>query len=105
MEDLKQDLSPMVEILRKLHAEGFTAQFSADENGITSQDTHKQFKAGQVHIRHFYRFEGESSSDDSSILYAIETNSGELGTLIDSYGAYSDPHIAKFIKGVESITK
>lgn len=105
MDELKTYLSPMVEILQKLHAEGFTVQFSGDEHGITSQTSHKHYKAANVQVRHFYRFEGESSSDDSSILYAIETNTGECGTLIDSYGAYSDPHIAKFIKEVESITK
>jgi hypothetical protein len=105
MEDFKQDLSPMVDILRRLHEEGYTVQFSADERGITSLATQKHYNPGNVHIRHFYRFEGESSSDDSAILYAIETNSGEKGTLVDSYGAYSDPHISTFIKEVESISK
>ena len=105
MNELKEDLSPMVDILRKLHEDGYTVQFKADETGITSNVSDKHFKPGKVHIRHFYRFEGESSSDDSSIVYAIETHTGEKGTLIDSYGAYSDAHIAKFIQEVESITK
>ena len=105
MNELKEDLSPMVDILRRLHDDGYTVQFKADESGITSNETNKHFKPGKVHIRHFYRFEGESSSDDSSIVYAIETASGEKGTLIDSYGAYSDPDIGKFIREVESITK
>ena len=105
MNEFKEDLSPMVDILRKLHEEGYTVQFRADEKGITSDATQKHYSANKVTINHFYRFEGESSSDDSSIVYAIETASGEKGTLIDSYGAYSDPHIESFIKDVESITK
>lgn len=95
----------MVDILRKLHSEGYTVQFKAEEKGIISGATQKRYKADKVHINHFYRFEGESSSDDSSVVYAIETSGGEKGTLIDSYGAYSDPHIASFIKDVESIKK
>jgi hypothetical protein len=105
MNDFKEDLSPMVDVLRKLHEEGYTVQFRADESGITSNESQKHYRSEKVCIRHFYRFEGESSSDDSSIVYAIETKSGEKGTLIDSYGAYSDPHIAKFIREVESISK
>ena len=67
--------------------------------------TQKHFKPGQVEIKHFYRFEGESDPADSSIVYAIETKTGEKGTLVDSYGLESDPHVARFIKEVEEIKK
>ncbi len=68
-------------------------------------DTQKVFKPSQVEIKKFFRFEGESSTDDNSILYAIETKTGEKGTLIDSYGAYNDPLLNQFIREVESIQK
>ena len=105
MQEMKDDLSPMVDIVNKLHHEGYTVQFTADKSGIISSATQKHYGASKVCIRHFYRFEGESSADDNSIVYAIETNSGEKGTLIDSYGAYSDPHVSRFIREVESISK
>lgn len=67
--------------------------------------TDKSFKPGDVEIKHFYRFEGESDPGDNSIVYAIETKNGEKGTLIDSYGASNDPLISNFIKEVEAIQK
>lgn len=37
----------------------------------------------------FYRFEGMSSPDDNSIVYAISGNDGIKGILVDAYGVYS----------------
>ncbi len=105
MIDIKDEMSPMVSVLSDLTASGFVTQFKATKKGLCSMSTQKNYKPHQVEIKHFYRFEGESSSDDSSIVYAIETKSGEKGTLIDSYGAYSDPLITNFIKEVEVISK
>jgi hypothetical protein len=63
------------------------------------------YKPEEVKIKNFYRFEGESDPADNTILYAIETTSGERGTLTDAYGPYSDSHVAKFIQDVEDIEK
>ena len=88
-----------------LTSKGYTTQFKATEKGLCSMSTNKHFKPNQVEIKHFYRFEGESDPNDNSILYAIETKTGEKGTLLDSYGAYNDPLISGFIKKVEHIQK
>ena len=105
MAENKEDLSTMVSILNKLTHEGYTTQFKAYGNGLMSVETNRLYTPQEVEITHFYRFEGESSADDSSVVYAIETIGGEKGTLVDSYGPYSDPLVAKFIKEVESIKK
>ena len=101
----KQNMSTMVSILDVLTENGYTTQFKAGEGILLSLVSNKKFKPEDVKINHFYRFEGESNPDDSSIVYAIETNTGEKGTLIDSYGAYSDQLVSAFIKQVESIHK
>ena len=98
-------MQTMTAILEVLTGTGYTTQFKATTKGIQSLSTNKLYKSDEVSINHFYRFEGESNPDDSSIIYAIEANSGEKGTLIDSYGIYSDPLIANFIQEVESIHK
>ncbi len=105
MEDLKDEMSPMVTILNRLNIDGYTVQFKATQGGLCSMHTQHTFKPHDVNINHFYRFEGESDPGDTAIVYAIETASGEKGTLIDSYGAYADPMVAKFIKQVEEIKK
>ena len=101
----KENMSTMVSILSVLEGTGYTAQFKATTSGIISLTTEKSYKPEDVSINHFYRFEGESNPDDSSIVYAIETKSGEKGTLIDSYGMYSDPLVTAFIDKVKSIHK
>ena len=105
MDDEKEDLSTMVAILNKLTREGYTAQFKANESGISSLDTQVAYAFDDVAIDRFFRFEGDSNPDDNAIVYAISTNEGEKGTLVDAYGMNSDPLIEKFIKEVESIQK
>src|SRR5688572_15946051 len=101
----KDEMAPMISILSKLTDSGYTTQFKVTPKGLQSMASQKNFKPKQVEIKHFYRFEGESDPGETSILYAIETKNGEKGTLVDSYGAYSDPLIEKFIKEVQSVTK
>jgi hypothetical protein len=67
--------------------------------------TQKIFQPDQVKIAHFYRFEGESDTSDSAILYAIEVSDGEKGTLVDGYGTESDVLITNFMQAVEQIHK
>ena len=105
MENDKDDMSSMVTVIADLTKSGYTTQFQATDKGLKSMASQQNFKPDQVEIKHFYRFEGESDPDDSSIVYAIETKNGEKGTLVDSYGAYSDPLVATFIKQVEEIKK
>ena len=105
MKDEKMEMSPIVSVMSDLTQKGYTTQFKATDKGLCSMTTQKNFKPDQIEIKHFYRFEGESDPNDNSILYAIETKTGEKGTLLDSYGAYSDPLISGFIKKVENIQK
>lgn len=98
-------MSSMVSILEVLEENGYTTQFKATSEGLVSMVTYRTYHPHEIEINHFYRFEGESNPDDSSIVYAIETKDGMKGTLIDSYGAYSDPEISNFIKKVKTIHK
>ena len=98
-------MSTMVSILDAINKTGYVSQFMVTKDGLTSIESGKIYQPKEIEIRHFYRFEGESNPDDSSIIYAIETKDGEKGTLIDSYGMYSDPLVSAFIKRVESIKK
>ena len=105
MQDEKTEMSPVVIIMAELTQKGYTTQFKATEKGLCSMSTQKIFKPKQIEVKHFYRFEGESDPNDSSIVYAIETKTGEKGTLVDSYGPYCDPHVSNFIKKVENFQK
>lgn len=87
--------------------DGYTESFKVEGKGLTGSSTSdsKYYGPAEVKIENFYRFEGYSDPNDNAILYLIETKDGRKGTLIDSYGAYSDNKISEFIKAVEEIQK
>lgn len=45
---------------------------------------------GKYSIVESYRFEGMTNPGDSSVLYAIESDDGEKGIIVDAYNAKSD---------------
>lgn len=98
-------MSTMTSILEELETNGYTVQFKATDSGLLSLASKKVYKPHEVRINHYFRFEGESNPDDSAIVYALETKNGELGTLIDSYGAFPDTEVSQFILKVKEIHK
>jgi hypothetical protein len=99
------DLKTLQACLAKMIETGFTDDFKATDEGLESLRTGKVFAPSDVQIVNFYRFEGSSNPDDMSILYAIETNDGLKGTLVDAYGTYAAPEVNEFILEVERINK
>jgi hypothetical protein len=101
----KEEMKTLAASLNKLVLEGFTEDFKATDMGLISLKREHRYSPEEVHVVDFFRFEGESDPADNSILYAIETNDGIRGTLIDAYGPYADLHVTKFMKQVEDINK
>src|SRR4030095_11970649 len=99
------DLKSLQALLAKMIADGFTDDFKATDEGLLSLRTDKVYAPEEVAIVNFFRFEGASDPDDTSILYAIETNDGLKGTLVDAYGTYASPEVNQFILAVENINK
>jgi len=103
--DALPQLKDMTECINKMVKDGYTCNFKATEEGLLCHETEEVFKPEQVKIINFFRFEGMSDPEDNSILYVIETDNGQKGTLVDAYGAYADPEVDEFIKAVENISK
>lgn len=101
----QKDLNTMVDCVNSLVRKGFTEDFKAKKNGLQSLATNKVYKPEEVRILNFYRFEGNSDPADNSILYALETEDGKRGTLVDAYGPYSDSNVTEFMNSVEVISK
>ncbi len=96
MRTLKTCLDKMIE-------QGYVENFKAQDGGLKSLETEKVYTAHDLKVVNFYRFEGISNPDDNSILYVIEASDGAKGTLMDAYGAYADPAVAKLIVEIEEI--
>lgn len=84
MKNSYTSLSVAIEDLQK---NGFTEDFNLVAEGIESKSLKKQWKAGELEVVKFYRFEGMTDPGDNTILYLIKTDDGKKGLLVDAYGA------------------
>lgn len=98
-------MNTLTACVNKVVKDGFTDSFKVKNKKLYSCATDKHFTPEEVKVINFYRFEGESDPADSSIMYVIESASGEKGTLIDAYGPYADENVTKFMREVEDINK
>jgi hypothetical protein len=105
MQDKVEERS-LVNVLNRLKKDGYTIDFQVSGEGkLCTMENEQQFTPDQVRIVDHYRFEGESDPDDMSILYAIETTTGERGTISNSFGPYADEKTDTFLKQVEDLGK
>ena len=61
-----------------------------DRHQLVLEDGEKTYEPEDLRIVKSYRFEGDSSPEDSAVLYVLEDTEGEFSTLLDSYGAESN---------------
>jgi hypothetical protein len=102
----KNEMSTLTSCTNHLLKEGFSENFLPKHSGIEAPTTGKLYVPSEVRVVNFYRFEGESDPADNAILYAIETNDGVKGLLVDAYGGpYVNQKVGQFIKEVDEIAK
>ncbi|MEJ2585780.1 MAG: hypothetical protein P8Z38_12355 [Robiginitalea sp.] len=89
------------ERIEELKAEGFEADYDIRDGALVNIQSGKAYEKGEVHLLKDYRFEGRSNPSDMSILYAMETSSGEKGTLLVNYGPNTPQEIVRFFRDLE----
>lgn len=92
--------STVAEAVRDLEQRGFSANFELIGKIFQAVDSGNKFKPDDLTIVEHYRFEGSSDPEEMAVVYAIEAKDGTRGTLVDAYGAYSNPELSTFLKGV-----
>ena len=97
----------LVTVENRLKKDGFTQDFNVVDGRLHTigNDSDKTYADDEITIVDFYRFEGESNPDDTSILYAIAANDGVKGTIASAYGVYADSDTNDFLKQVEDLGK
>lgn len=82
----------LVEALNDAKKRGYTTDFNLAFDALKCQQTGTLLSPAEFEIMEYYRFEGLTNPDDSSILYLLESLDGKMkGVLVSAYGVYSDP--------------
>lgn len=84
---MKKAYSSLSVAIADLQDRGYTEDFNLVGEGIQSKSLKREWKAGELDVVDFHRFEGMSNPGDNTILYLIETHDGRKGLLVDVYGA------------------
>lgn len=101
MENSPKNYKTLSDAVDSLQKRGYIYNFHYDDFSLQCGEINEKLKAEDLTINEYYRFEGISDPEDSSIVYAIESNQGHKGIVIDAYGAYSDENIGDFIKKIK----
>lgn len=80
----------LVDALRDLKLRGYVNDFNLKPECLECKTLELELHPENFEITETYRFEGDSSPDDNSILYAIESSDGIKGVLVDAYGTYAE---------------
>lgn len=91
----------LIYAIEELKKQGYTNEFKIKNKKLLDLKTRKSYLPDQMTIVEQHRFEGMSNPSDMSILFALETEDGEKGTVVSSYGPYADINLFEFLNQVE----
>jgi hypothetical protein len=91
----------MVEAIEGLKSRGYSRNFSINDEGLlVDSDSSATFLPWAVELHELHRFEGQTNPSDMSILYAVKTNDGKMGTVVDAFGVDGSETVSKFMNKV-----
>lgn len=76
--------------IQTLKQDGYTGDFNLHPEWLECPGLNVKLKPEEFHVDAVYRFEGMTNPDDSSVLYAISSDRGVKGLLVDAYGVYAE---------------
>lgn len=85
------------EAVTSLQERGYQYDFSLAADRLECAPLNIALHPEDFHVDEVHRFEGMSSTDDNSVVYAITSRDGVKGTLVDAYGVYAE-HISDAIR-------
>jgi len=87
---VRKNYTSLSEATNDLTKRGYTENFILKPECLEYNSLQLKLHPEDFLIDEFYRFEGMSSADDNSIVFAISSKNGLKGVLVDAYGVYSE---------------
>ncbi|HPF97854.1 MAG TPA: phosphoribosylpyrophosphate synthetase [Flavobacteriaceae bacterium] len=78
------------EAINELQKRGYTYDFNLKPHCLECASLKLEISPKDFRVDEVHRFEGMSSTDDNSVLYAISAKDGIKGLLVDAYGVYAE---------------
>lgn len=76
--------------LRDLARRGYCHNYNLTGAQLSDSRLDVCLHPGRFQVQEVYRFEGASNPDDMCVVYAIESDEGVKGVLVDAFGSYAD---------------
>ncbi|MBT8188568.1 MAG: phosphoribosylpyrophosphate synthetase [Croceitalea sp.] len=89
----QEDFDTLSQATNALTKKGYEDGFRAENDRIVGSITSKKYLPEELKIVETYRFEGMTNPQDDTIVFAIEANDGNKGTLVMSYSAKHDQNV------------
>ena len=97
-------MTTLSQVMNRLPEMGYGDELKIQrEKGAVLGDSDHSYQPEELKVVKVYRFEGESDPADMAVIYALQTNDGKKGYLLDSYGTYSGEDalfVNEFIKKI-----
>lgn len=90
----------VTQALEALARRGYTANFEYLDGAFIDVDSGRAFSAEELTIVDHYRFEGASDPEDMAVVYAIASQDGVRGVVVDAFGVYASPPLGEFLNQV-----
>lgn len=79
---------------------GYSQSYRSADNMLVDLEHKTEYKPEAVNIVAEHRFEGMSNPGDMSILYIVETNDNNKGTVLVNYGPSNATELATFFNAI-----
>ncbi len=93
-------MDTVTDVINFLRKNDVVYDFEFADGKFICRETGESFLPHELTIKKIYRFEGDSSADDMSILYFMESASGTKGIFVDAFGTYADISVSEFIRQI-----
>jgi hypothetical protein len=91
-------MDTLSDAVQRLQLDGYTGNwFATPDHRLACDETGEVVDPADVVIDHILRFEGQSDPGDMTILFALQTASGERGLYSAAFGALTEPDDAAVI--------
>jgi hypothetical protein len=90
-----------LQYIESLRRKGYTETFTSTASYNILADQKRIYQPADVKVTSFYTYEAETEPKDYSIMYAIETNDGRKGILVDDHCESPDDRVEKFINSIK----